>query len=232
MKLSFINDKDLRDITKKVMDIIKSARNKPESSIFKNVVDPFSGLFDAATQNIDIKDWLNQERSRQVQKTLQNAIGIFHQEILGSMAGWENLGKDHVIDIRNKNKKIIAELKNKYNTTKGDHKVRVYDDLKSVLSKPEFTGYTGYLVEILPLRKGKYDKPFVPSDNTKHKKRPKNNKIRVISGQLFYDLASGEKDTLKRLYLALPHIIESITGTAPKATSGEISLEYIFDQAY
>ncbi len=163
---------------------------------------------------------------------MQNAIGTFHQEILGSMIGWENLDKGQVIDIRNKDKKIIAELKNKYNTTKGDHKVRVYDDLKSVLSEPEYLGYTSYLVEILPLRKAKYDKLFIPSDNTRHKKRPKNNKIRVMSGQLFYDLAANEKDTLKRLYLVLPQVIERITGVATRITTGEVSLEYIFHQAY
>ncbi len=232
MILSFISDKDLIEITKRVIDVIITARDRPESEIFKNAVDPFSGLFDAAVQNIDIKDWLNQEKSRQAQKTFQNAIGAFHQDILGSMVGWENLDKGHVIDIINKDKKIIAELKNKYNTTKGDHKVRVYDDLKSVLSKPEFAGYTSYLVEILPLKKGKYDKLFVPSDNTKHKRRSKNNKIRVISGQLFYDLASGEKDTLRKLYMALPQVIAQITGVTPKSVTGDISLEYLFDKAY
>ncbi len=64
MMLSFINDKDLIRITGNVIEVIKKARNRPESEVFKNVVDPFSSLFDATVQNIDIKDWLNQERSR------------------------------------------------------------------------------------------------------------------------------------------------------------------------
>lgn len=232
MILSFISDKDLFKAKQKVVDAIVSARNRPDSQLFKNVVDPFSGLFDAAIQNIDIEEWLEQEKSRQIQKTFQNSIGTFHQEIIGAMPGWENLGKGNLVDIRNNCKKVVAEIKNKFNTTKGNHRVRVYDDLKSALNLERHQSFTAYFVEILPKNKRRYDSLFTPPDNQTHKKRPKNKKIHIISGQLFYDLASGEKNTLKRLYLALPQVIEDITGIPQKIITGSINPSYLFDKAY
>lgn len=232
MILTFIEDKKLFKATEKVIDAIKIARARPDEQLFKNTVDPFSGIFDAAIQNIDIDEWLSQEKSRQIQKTFQNAIGTFHQEIIGGINGWENLGKGHIIDVRNKQKKIIAEIKNKFNTTKGNHKVRVYDDLNSALLMKEYKGFTAYLVEILTQNKKQYDKLFVPPDNQTHTNRPENERIRLISGQLFYDLISREKDALKKLYLILPEVISKITGVKPKISKGKTTLKYLFNRAY
>jgi len=50
--------------------------------------------------------------------------------------------------------KIIAEIKNKYNTTKGADKKTLYDNLELALLN-KYKGYTGYYVEIIP--KGKAD---------------------------------------------------------------------------
>jgi len=232
MILSFISDDKLIMATKRVLDKILSARNKTDEAVFKNAVDPFSGLFDIAIQGIDLQEWLSQEKSRQIQKTFQNAIGEFHQEIIGSLVGWENLNTGNLMDVRNKEKKIVAEIKNKYNTTKGNHRTAVYDDLKTTLSQKDHENFTGYLVEILPKNRGSYNKEFTPSDNAKHKRRPKNKKIRVISGQLFYDLASGEKETLKRLYKALPQVIEKITSKPINVGKSGNSFEYLFEKAY
>lgn len=232
MYLSFIDDQNLITATKKVVEKIKNARNRPDSQLFKNVVDPFSGLFDAALQEIDIEDWLSQEKSRQIQKTFQNAIGEFHQEIVGSIPGWENLTVGNLMDVRNQEKKIVAEIKNKHNTTKGDHRVRVYDDIQYALNSPQNNGFVGYMVEILPLNKKRYDKPFIVSDNTTHTRRPTNENIRLISGQLFYTLATGNDNALKELYMVLPFVISDITGVPRRNSISPISLEYLFDKAY
>lgn len=232
MLLPFIKDEKLFEATKTVIDNITTARNRPDSQIYKNAIDPFSALFDATVQGIDLKEWLEQEKSRQIQKTFQNAIGEFHQTILGSIDGWENLGSGNILDIKNDNKKIVAEIKNKFNTTKGDHKVRIYDNLKTVLKKEEYKDFTGYLVEIIPYNKKAYDKPFIPPDNTTHKQRSKNKNIRIISGQLFYDLASGHKNALKALYMKLPLVIAQIRNVSPTELKGNTSFEILFDKTY
>lgn len=201
--LKFISDKDLIAAVGKVVKIIESA----EHDLYKNVIDPFSALFHGVTHSITYKEWIEQEKARQTQKTMQNAIGDFHQEILGSVPGWENLGKGGGLDVANKKMKVIAEIKNKFNTTKGNHKVELYDAIKSKIKIKEYTDFIGYYVEVIPQGKNEYDKSFVPSDNKTKKRRPTNKKIRVIDGKSFYALATGREHALRELFEALPHVL-------------------------
>ncbi|HOW60258.1 MAG TPA: Eco47II family restriction endonuclease [Candidatus Moranbacteria bacterium] len=228
--LPFIKNEDLYKHVKMVLNVAKNATNNAEKKIYSNVIDPFSALFDASNQNISLSEWIKQEKSRQTQKTLQNAIGEFHQNILGSMSGWENLKTGSVSDLSNKNKKIIAEVKNKYNTTKGNHKTAIYDDFKKLLKK-DYKGYEAYYVEIIPKGRNVYNKPFTPPDNRTGKRRPKNIKIKIIDGKTFYDLASGYPESLKQLYLALPTAISNVLGKkVNKVKSNEFVA--LFKKAY
>ena len=145
------------------------------------------------------------------------------------MRGWENLGRGSVIDIENNKKKIIAEVKNKHNTTKGNHKVAIYDDLASQLrTRP---GYTAYYVEVIPKNKKTYDKPFTPSDNRKHSRKAKNEAIRVIDGKSFYALASGDKDALKKVYEALPEVIAKVLKKSSRKLTKK-DLDALFGRVY
>ncbi len=63
--------------------------------------------------------WYKNETARQAQKTLQNHLGDFHQRILGSVKGWTDMHTGGVIDLISHDTKIIAEVKNKYNTVSG-----------------------------------------------------------------------------------------------------------------
>lgn len=229
--LAFISNTDLEREVGKVVDVAKKASEKADSMLYKNVIDPFSALFDSLCNGISLKQWIKQERSRQVQKTLQNALGDFHQGILGSFGEWENMGTGNVIDLCNHKKKLIAEVKNKFNTTKGNHKVSIYDDLKNGLKK--YVEYTGYYVEVIPQRKLRYNKPFTPSDNNKFgKRRPRNTKIRVIDGQSFYDLASGTVGALKEVYSVLPDVINELTGKNIKSATTHEEFLDLFDRAF
>ncbi len=209
-QLDFISDSDLEQCVRRVTDALAHAEAAIAEKMHRNAVDPFSAVFDAQWHGITLDAWLKLEKTRQIQKTMQNSLGKFHQDVLGSIPGWENLQTGHIVDIRNKKLKIVAEIKNKFNTTKGNHKVVVYDDLRKELMKPENAGYTGYYVEVIPKGRKRYDRPFVPSDNTRSKRRVLNEKIRVIDGSSFYDMASGKQGALKRLYEALPIFITRV----------------------
>lgn len=216
--LPFISNESLYRHVKTVLDCAKKATIKADEKLYKNKIDPFSALFDALSQGISLERWLKQEKSRQIQKTLQNAVGVFHQEIIGSMSGWESLGTGNVFDVKSDTKKIVAEIKNKYNTTKGNHKVAIYDDLKKQI-EGKYIGYVAYYVEVIPKAKEPYDKPFTPSDNTTHTKRPENEKIRIIEGKSFYELASGDPAAIKKLYQVLPAVIQEILSKNEYANS-------------
>jgi len=183
-----------------------------ETNIEKNSIDAFGSFFETCFYGNTFKDWLGAERYRQLQKTLQNAIGTFHQFLLGSMPGCQDTGQNRGgIDILNPRFSWIAEVKNKHNTVKGSDRKSVYDNLAHFIkvyedeySKP----FTAYYVEVIPRGGKSYNEVFQPTDNLKGgQHRPRNSKIRIISGPLFYDLASGHKDSLLKILLALPKVL-------------------------
>ena len=205
--LPYIEDNRLIEFVGVIVDKLEAAIKSSQSKLDSNVIDPFSAVFDACIQNITLSDWIVKEKTRQIQKTMQNQIGTFHENILGSVKGWQRLDVGHVIDLVNYDRKIIAEVKNKYNTTKGNHKKEIYDDLQELINSLEYKKYTGYYVEIIPKNKKEYDKPFVPSDNRNHSIRRTNEFIRVIDGKSFYNLVTGYDNAFKMLYESLPRVL-------------------------
>lgn len=207
-----------------------------ELDLYRNTLDCFSAAIEALVQEVSLDEWLHQEKMRQVQKTKQNAIGSLHENILGCIQGVDNLPVGNLIDIVCNEKKIVAEIKNKHNTTKGNHKVAIYDDLAKVLE--EKPGYTGYYVEILPNNKKVYNTEFCPSDNKNHKNRPARSDIKKIDGRSFYALLTGHKDALDELYKELPKIAAEIINEEFKqelnsdVVTSSSAFEFNFKKAY
>lgn len=207
-----------------------------QPDLYRNTLDCFSAAIDSVIQDISLEDWLNQERERQIQKTKQNAIGTLHEDVLGSIDGVENLPTGQIIDIVSHKHKIIAEIKNKHNTTKGNHKVAIYNDLAKALE--DYKGYTGYYVEILPAGRNSYNVPFTPSDNKVNKKVQLRKDIRRIDGRSFYALLTGVDNAIDELYKELPslvaEIVEEIDGTKLDFKKVEDSKKFIlnFKKAY
>lgn len=229
--LPFISDEALIKNVKWVLSLAEKASEEEEKEFYKNAVDPFSAVFDAARQDIPLSKWMELEKVRQGQKALQNRLGDFHQAILGSMPGWEDLQTGHLIDIKNDSKKVIAEVKNKYNTTKGSDKIQIYDNLKYALGN-SYNGYMAYYVEVIPKNKQVYDKPFTPSDNKTSTRRPANDKIHVIDGKSFYALASGYPDALRMLYDTLPKVIGQILSRPTESIVKDSLFGIFFEQTY
>ena len=216
--LSFISDQDLEKEVSAILTTAANALKKASTKFEKNVIDPFSVMFEMAGFDInEVEVWEVSEKARQSQKTLSNAFGTFHQNILGHISGWENLGIGHSADLECTDRKIIAEVKNKYNTVTGAQLSDVYDHLeKLVMPKvSKYKGYTAYYVETIPRPKKsqsqKYNIPFVPSDKQTETSKPVNDLIRKIDGPSFYELVTGVHNALEQLYDALPTVITNLS---------------------
>lgn len=215
----------------KVKEVIRSfvqqayaAQQKDD--FYKNTLDVFSAALTGIFKEQSWDEWVEEEKIRQVQKTLQNKVGELHQKVLATIPDIKDLGTKQILDLESNEKKFVAEIKNKHNTTKGDHLVRVYDAIAAKLeTMPEDT--IGYFVAILPPNGKKYDEEFRPSDNTKKppkdatkediktftenvKRRPSNPRIRKIDGQTFYEKITGNPNALRELYLMLPALISEV----------------------
>ena len=228
--LSFISDENLVQEVENVLRKVAEATEKVEIKLYNNKVDPFSAAFDSIRQKMSIEEWFEQEKVRQIQKSMQNAVGDFHQAVLGHVDGWSDLKVGGIADLRNNERKIVAEVKNKFNTTKGNHKKVIYDDLEVLISTLG-NDYTGYYVEIIPSTKKPYDKPFVPSDNVTKQRRPENEHIRVIDGKSFYALVTGEEDALRKLYNVLPTVISDVLQNKSFEIDSE-DLGALFEKVY
>lgn len=209
--LAFVSDAALKAAVAHLLNVANEAVSQSIIDSGRNKIDPFGVLFEMAGFNMSFSEWQCAEQTRQAQKTLTNEVGLFHQRILGSIAGWTNLEKGAVVDLVCDDRQIVAEVKNKHNTVKGSDKVGVYDVLKAAVATKghQHFGYTAYYVEIIPKNKKGYNKEFTPSDNQTGIARQAHERIRIVDGRTFYALASGVDDALEQLYDALPTVIES-----------------------
>lgn len=209
-KLSFIKDGDLELIVRDLLIEAAKAKEKAEQSYNRNVIDPFAVLFEMAGFGLDPEAWLTSEKTRQAQKTLQNHVGEFHQRVLGKVNDWQDMGVGSVVDLVSNERKIVAEIKNKFNTVKGSDRVGIYDAMHAIIMPKGqlYRGYTAYYVEVIPKTAARYDIEFTPPDKATGEKRAASNRIRLTDGASFYALATGVDDALAQLFAILPDVIE------------------------
>lgn len=231
--LNWISDENLKECVKHLLKTAKEAKAAREKDFGKNVIDPFSAIFEISGFDIDLDSWILSEKNRQAQKTLQNHIGDFHQKILGFCNGWENMKTGRDIDLVCHEKKIIAELKNKFNTVSGGKLVDIYNTLDSLVMPKNsiYKSYTAYYVAIIPKSKYRYDKEFTPSNKANGAKCSINAKIREIDGASFYDLVTGEKNSLEKLFTLLPKVIQTVSNGEVKIKDFR-KLRVFFDSAF
>jgi hypothetical protein len=212
--LSWIQDENLKSEVNHLLTIAKDAQKAAVGEFGKNIIDPFTAIFEMSGFDINYDTWLISETTRQAQKTLQNHIGNFHQNILGYSKDWTNKGVGNIIDILSDRKKAIAEIKNKYNTISGGKLSDLYDSLDKLVSPKSsiYKGFTAYYVAIIPKKRERYNKPFTPSDKDIGEKCPLNEHIREIDGASFYSLVTDSESALEDLFDVLPEVIKVCSG--------------------
>ncbi len=102
----------------------------------------------------------------------------------------------------------------------------------SCLEKQQYHNFTAYYVKIIPKNKEAYDKMFTPSDRKTSTRRPANENIRQISGQAFYDLATGTSGALSMLFNVLPDVISEVSGLKALNKQQKATFRILFDRAY
>ncbi len=208
--LSWISDDDLKRCVQSVLDKALDAKRLAQDKFDRNVIDPFTTMFEIAGFGIDHNTWKESEQIRQAQKSLTNQIGMFHQNILGCVADWKDLSVGGVIDLQCEKKKVIAEVKNKHNTISGGKLKDLYFELQSLVEPKTsiYKGYTSYYVSIIPKNTIKFNTEFTPSNKETGTKCPGNSHIRKIDGASFYELVTGDKNALFDLFNILPQVIK------------------------
>lgn len=201
--LKWISNADLEAAVRHVMQAYKaSASERTLAKFTKNIIDPFTMLFELELPAIDAMQWAYGEVSRQSQKSLSNTIGEFHQKILGKCTGWQDLGIGHITgyDLRNQQHTVFAEIKNKYNTLNGKGKVDLHG--RMIRDAQRFPDRTYYYVTIIN-PPGRFNKVWDYQGTT-------NERVRHIDGATFYAYVSQHEAALRELYSAIPNVLNSL----------------------
>lgn len=230
--LCFIEDQKLEEIIGNVLMKGQLALKNVKTKFNRNVIDPFSILFEMGSFEISIDQWTANEEIRQAQKSLSNAIGLFHQNILGSIKGWQLLPTGGIVDIVNHDSMIIGEVKNKHNTLKGSDKSSLYYKIEDLVMRKGhmYKGYTVYYIEIIPKKCDRYNIEFTPPDASTGAICTTNSLIRQIDGYSFYALATGIDNALEQLFVAIPQVIKKLK--PHYSMKEESTIREFFNQAF
>ncbi|MFN5984634.1 MAG: Eco47II family restriction endonuclease [Fluviicola sp.] len=203
---------------------LKAKNNVTKKNFYKNKIDTIKLSFDAKFNEIKEEDLIKTEILRQIDKSINNSIGTFHEQILGGIKGFE-IGKLSGFDIKAENNTLFADIKNKHNTMNSSSSEALFQKLARYADT--YKKSKCYWVQILA--KGSFCELWRGEINGKEYSH---SRVYKISGDQFYSMLSGRENALYEIYKSLPVVtkdyLESITKTkSNKANSAieEIKLE-------
>lgn len=220
-------DEYLTDLVKKDA---KKAKTLEDKGVPYKEADPFSAVFECASLGISMSEWLITYESRRLrQKTLQNHIGKLHEVAISCFPGWEL--SDSTADVESKEKRIVAEIKNKHNTMNSSSALATYRKLEHLVDG-SYEGYQSYIVQIIPKKTSKpYELNFTPSDSSKKnaKQSPSRKDIKIIDGESFYALVNdGNIETITEVYKLMIESLKKLYGNKANAVAKDtLSLDFI-----
>ncbi len=187
---------------------LKAKNNINKKNLYSNKVDTIKLTFDAQFNAIDEESLIQSEILRQIDKSINNSIGTFHEQILGGILGYET-GNLSGYDIKAKDDTLFADVKNKHNTMNSSAAEALFQKLARYAD--DHKQAKCYWVQILA--KGSFCELWSGDINGKEYSH---SRVYKISGDQFYALLSGQKDALLQLYRSLPVAINDYLKSVQK----------------
>ncbi len=179
---------------------VKAKGNITKKAFFVNKVDTIKLTFDAGFNKMSEENLIKAEVLRQIDKSINNSIGTFHEQILGGIEGFE-VGNLSGFDIKAVDNTLFADIKNKHNTMNSSSAESLFQKLAHYADT--YKTSKCYWVQILA--KGSFEEKWTGDINGKEYGH---SRVFKISGDRFYTLLSGQEDAFLQLYKALPIAIQ------------------------
>lgn len=179
---------------------LKAKNNITKKNFYTNKVDTIKLTFDSKFNDIDEESLIQSEILRQIDKSINNSIGTFHEQILGGIMGFE-VGNLSGFDIKAKDDTLFADIKNKHNTMNSSAAEALFQKLARYAN--DYKKAKCYWMQILA--KGSFCELWSGDINGKEYSH---SRVYKISGDQFYALLSGKQDALLQLYKVLPKAIK------------------------
>jgi len=171
-----------------------------KKKFYSNKIDTIKLTFDSKFNQIDESKIIEVEILRQVDKSINNSIGTFHEQILGGIKGYE-MGKLSGFDIKATDDTLFADIINKHNTMNSSAAESLFQKLARYADT--YKKANCYWVQILA--KSSFVENWKGDINGKEYSH---SRVFKISGDRFYSLVSGKQDALFQLNRALPIAID------------------------
>lgn len=195
--VDFISDKHfLKCIENLHCSYLKAKEGICRKKFYSNKIDTIKLTFDSKFNNLSEEDVIKNEINRQIDKSINNSIGTFHEQILGGIKGYE-LGNLSGYDIKATDDTLFADIKNKHNTMNSSAAESLFQKLARYADT--YKQAKCFWVQILA--KNSFCKSWSGDINGKEYSH---SRVYKISGDQFYALLTGQDDALFSLYKALP----------------------------
>lgn len=207
--LGFISDADIKTHVLETVSQFRSGMSLKE--FCKNIVDPVKLTFDVHVYGRTTESVIEDEIVRQLNKTNENLIGYFHQNIFQYVGnGWEvpPAGTDGW-DVENHEKNIFVEIKNKHNTMNSSSAKSVHSRMRGLIEGNR--NAKCYLVEVVA--KTSQNIPWELSSAPLRPERQK--RLRRVSIDQFYEIVTGDKSAFAKLCSALGKVIDDVLRENP-----------------
>ncbi|MBO5627746.1 MAG: Eco47II family restriction endonuclease [Aeriscardovia sp.] len=206
--LGFISDALIYRHVKKTVLLYKTFIDLKEFN--SNLIDPIKLTFDAKVYGKSFEDIIESECVRQIDKANTNHIGYFHQNLFNYAGnGWRVPVK--VFDVVNDERKIYVEMKNKHNTMNSSSAQATYMKMQQqLINDPESTCM---LVEAIAKKSQN-----IVWEAKLNGVQYRNEHIRRVSMDKFYEIVFGDKNAFMKLCKALPIILDDVIAETHKGT--------------
>lgn len=208
--VDFISDEHFLDCIANLHSAyLKAKSNITKKNFYSNKVDTIKLTFDAKFNAIDEESLIQAEILRQIDKSINNSIGTFHEQILGGIKGFE-IGNLSGYDIKAKDDSLFADIKNKHNTMNSSSAESLFQKLSKYADENKKAKC--YWVQVLA--KNSFCELWKGEINGKEYSH---SRVYKISGDQFYSLISGKENALFQLYKNLPIAINDYLNSVKKS---------------
>ena len=198
--LGFISDENIYTHVRET--VLRYSANIDLSKFNKNIIDPIKLTFDAKVYGRTMEEVIASECMRQMDKSNNNHIGYFHQNIFRYAGnGW--IVPTEGFDVVNEERHIFVEMKNKHNTMNSAASQKTYMKMQNKIVRDSRA--TCMLVETIATRS--QNKTWVV---TVDKEQFNNENIRRVSMDKFYEIVFEDSLAFVKLCKTLPDILDDV----------------------
>ena len=178
---------------------MKAKNNISKENFYSNKVDTIKLTFDSKFNNIDEESLIQAEILRQIDKSINNSIGTFHEQILGGLKDFE-VGNLSGFDIKAKDNSLFAYIF----STEMPHEYEEYAFQKLADRANLYKKSKSYYVSLLSAEN--FNEKWIISND---ESRISHKRVFKISEDKFYYLLTGEVDAFNKLKATLPLAIHN-----------------------